>query len=129
MNKVTDPELGANRVLVIEDEMLVAMMVEDVLSEAGYCVLGPVATVANAMAILSAEDRIDVAVMDLNLAGETSLPLANVFREKNIPFMVMTGYGAAPLSAPHELVRVLSKPFDPLDLVAMLRKTQQSAIG
>jgi CheY-like chemotaxis protein len=123
MNEINGECACGARVLVIEDEMLVAMMVEDVLAEAGYRVLGPVATVENALSILETGSKIDIAVMDLNLSGQTSLPLANVFRERNIPFMIMTGYGSAPLSPPHELVRVLSKPFDPADLIAMLQET------
>ena len=67
--------LTGRRVLVVEDEALVAMLVEDALLDAGAAVVGPAATVSEALSLLSKENP-DVAVLDLNLAGETSTPVA-----------------------------------------------------
>ena len=68
--------LTGRRVLVVEDEALVAMLVEDALLDAGAAVVGPAATVTEALSLLTKETP-DVAVLDLNLAGETSTPVAD----------------------------------------------------
>ena len=111
--------LNGRRVLVVEDEALVAMLVEDALLEAGATVLGPSATVAEALALLQTETP-DVAVLDLNLAGETSTPVADALAARSIPFVVATGYGADGLPPGHAKVPVLAKPYDPDDLTAAL---------
>ena len=62
----------------------------------------------------------DVAVLDLNLAGETSTPVADVLAKRGVPFVVATGYGAEGLPPSHAHVPVLAKPYDPDDLTAAL---------
>lgn len=109
------------RILVIEDEALVAMLVEDALLDAGFGVIGPARSVAEAMALLEAEAPA-AAVLDLNLGGETSLSVADVLAERGIPFVVATGYGAAGLPAGHRHVPVLPKPYDPADLTEALER-------
>ena len=111
--------LNGRRVLVVEDEALVAMLVEDALLEAGATVLGPSATVAEALALLQTETP-DVAVLDLNLAGETSTPVADALAARSIPCVVATGYGADGPPPGHAKVPVLAKPSDPDDLTAAL---------
>lgn len=113
--------LTGQSVLVVEDEALVAMLVEDALLDAGATVLGPVATVAEALALLERETP-HVAVLDLNLAGETSTPVADALALRGIPFVVATGYGADGLPAGHATVPVLAKPYDPDDLTLALSK-------
>ncbi|WP_149538205.1 response regulator [Siccirubricoccus phaeus] len=107
--------LNGRRILVVEDEALVAMLVEDALLEAGATVLGPAATVAEALALIE-RDLPEVAVLDLNLAGETSTPVADVLAARGVPFVVATGYGAEGLPPGHGSVPVLAKPYDPDDL-------------
>ena len=111
--------LTGRRVLVVEDEALVAMLVEDALLDAGAAVLGPAATVSEALLLLGKENP-DVAVLDLNLAGETSTPVADVLAQRGVPFVVATGYGAEGLPPSHAHVPVLAKPYDPDDLTAAL---------
>jgi CheY-like chemotaxis protein len=106
-------------VLVVEDEALVAMLVEDALLDAGFRVLGPAATVEEAMQLLESE-RPDAVVLDLNLAGETSTPVADALAERGIPYVIATGYGASGLPAGHQSAMVLAKPYDPSELTAML---------
>jgi CheY-like chemotaxis protein len=113
--------LTGRRILVVEDETLVAMLVEDTLIDAGAVVLGPVATVAEALALLNAE-RPAMAVLDLNLAGETSEPVADVLTQMGVPFVVASGYGAAGLPPRHAHVPVLAKPYAPEDLTAALAR-------
>lgn len=113
--------LAARRILVVEDEALVAMLVEDALLDAGALVIGPAATVAEALVLLEHETP-DAAVLDLNLAGETSTPVADALALRRIPFVVATGYGADGLPPGHLTVPVLAKPYDPDDLTAALAR-------
>ncbi len=110
---------GERRVLVVEDEALVAMLVEDALMEAGFTILGPAATVQEAMRLLD-QERPDAVVLDLNLAGETSTPVADALAARGIPYVIATGYGAAGLPPGHEKATVLAKPYDPAELTAVL---------
>lgn len=107
------------RILVVEDEALVAMLVEDALLEAGFEVIGPARSVAQALDLLTG-DAPSAAVLDLNLAGESSVAVADALSEAGIPFVVATGYGAAGLPASHKTVPVLPKPYDPADLTTIL---------
>ena len=113
--------LAGRRVLVVEDETLVAMLVEDTLADAGVVVLGPVATVAEALSLLGAQ-RPDLAVLDLNLAGETSEPVADRLIAMEVPFVVASGYGAAGLPQRLSGIPVLAKPYAPEDLTAALAR-------
>lgn len=112
---------GPRRVMVVEDEVLVAMLVEDALLDAGYDVIGPATTVKDALALLGRETP-DAVVLDLNLAGETSTPVADAIAARGIPYVIATGYGAAGLPAGHQDALVLAKPYDPSDLTAMLAR-------
>jgi CheY-like chemotaxis protein len=113
--------LAGRRVLVVEDEALVAMLVEDALLDAGAEVVGPVATVAEAMALLRRQMP-EAAVLDLNLAGETTVMVADELARNGVPFVVATGYGAEGLPPGHGNVTVLAKPYDPADLTAALAR-------
>jgi DNA-binding NtrC family response regulator len=113
--------MPAARVLIIEDEMLVAMSIEDTLSDAGFSVAGITARVSDALALLEHHNGIDAAVMDLNLAGEASGPIADRLEELGIPFLVITGYGRAGLPAHHKKAPVIAKPFEPEGMVTTLK--------
>jgi CheY-like chemotaxis protein len=114
-------KLAGRRILIVEDEALVAMLVEDALLDAGAEVVGPVATVAEAMSLLDTAAP-DAAVLDLNLAGETSTPVADVLASRGVPFVVATGYGAEGLPPGHASVPVLAKPYDPDELTSTLAR-------
>jgi CheY-like chemotaxis protein len=110
--------LSQKRVLVVEDESLVALWIEDVLIEAGAVVIGPVANVADALQIIEsvpADDRIDAAVLDYNLAGISSMPVAAALVRRGVPFILQSAYMDVPRQ---EGVRLISKPYSPDDLVA-----------
>ena len=115
------PDSPVLRILVVEDEALVAMLVEDALEDAGFGVIGPVRSVAQALETLESESP-DAAVLDLNLAGENSVAVADALVARRIPFVVATGYGAAGLPPGHRGVPVLPKPYDPADLTALLAR-------
>ena len=114
------------KVLIVEDEALVAMLVEDALLDAGFDVMGPAATVAEAMALLEAAAP-DAVVLDLNLAGETSAPVADLLARRGIPYVIATGYGASGLPSGHQNAMVLAKPYDPAELTAMLGRICRQA--
>ena len=113
--------LDGCRVLVAEDEPLVAMLLEDVLLDAGATVLGPAATVQHALDLARTE-RPDIAVLDFNLSGETCLRVADALAASGVPFVVATGYGGDFPLPQHAGVESLQKPYDPQALIAMLSK-------
>ncbi|MBV8687454.1 MAG: response regulator [Alphaproteobacteria bacterium] len=106
---------GRLRVLVVEDEMLVAMNIEDMLLDLGHEVAGIASRLAPALAL--AEDAaIDAAMLDVNLAGESSFPVADVLLGRGIPFFFATGYGLQGIEEPYRQHPVLQKPFRAGDL-------------
>jgi DNA-binding response OmpR family regulator len=100
------------RILLIEDEFLVAAAVEATLDFMGYEVIGPVATVERALAALADGPRPDAAIVDLNLRGEASLPVADELVRRKIPFVFATGYDEDKTVAHRFLgAKWLRKPF------------------
>ncbi|MEO5831540.1 MAG: response regulator [Rhodanobacter sp.] len=112
----TDPNLPC--VLLAEDEMLLAMMLEDRLVKAGYQVIKG-ARLAKCLE-LAESAAIDLAVLDINLAGEVSFPVALVLRRRGIPFVFSSGYGDADLPEIWRNEKILQKPYDTRQLTAML---------
>jgi CheY-like chemotaxis protein len=108
------------RVLVVEDEALVAMLIEDQLSDLGYEIVGPAATAAQAVALCERE-RVDTAVLDINLGGgQRSDPVAELLSERDIPFVFVTGYGKHGVAERFKGTAVLQKPFTKDQLEAVL---------
>jgi len=108
------------RVLVVEDEALVAMLIEDQLIELGFDVVGPAATASQAIALCE-DERIDGAVLDVNLGGgQRSDPVAELLAAKGIPFVFVTGYGQAGIDRRFADAGVLQKPFTLAELDALL---------
>jgi CheY-like chemotaxis protein len=103
------------RVLVVEDEALVALQLEDMLSDFGCAIIGPASRVAQALALLDGE-LVDAAVLDLNVAGELVYPVADALADRGLPYIFATGYGALGLSEPYRRRPVLQKPFLPSEL-------------
>ncbi len=108
---------------MVEDEFLIAEEMAAVLEDAGHEVLGPAGSLRAAEALLAGEAGPDVAVIDANLRGETSAPLAITLRQRGIPFCVCTGYRIGDLRALFGDIVTLQKPIDPtrlLQTVALL---------
>lgn len=104
--------LDGLRLLVVEDEALVAILIEDALLDLGCVVVGPAGSVAQALALLDRE-TVDGAVLDVNLgADERSYPIAEALRALGIPFIFVTGYGEEDMDSRYAAVEVLQKPFD-----------------
>jgi two-component SAPR family response regulator len=92
------PDAGPLKVLVVEDESLVAMHIESMLEEIGCKVVASVPRLVKALSLAGSLD-IDLAVLDINLAGEVVYPLALRLADRGIPFVFSTGYGTATLPA------------------------------
>lgn len=103
------------RILIVEDEMLVAMNIEDMLLDLGHEVAGIASRLGPALSLV-AEEQFDLALLDVNLAGEPSFPVAAALRQRDIPFLFATGYGARGLADEFSASPVLQKPFMAADL-------------
>ncbi|THD83312.1 MAG: response regulator [Phenylobacterium sp.] len=114
-----DGKLDGLRVLVVEDEMMVSMLIEDMLEELGCLVVGPASRLDEAME-LAKDAEMDCAVLDVNLGGQPIFPLADVLRERGLPFAFATGYGDAGLREVDKGTPVLQKPFREGDLAKVL---------
>jgi CheY-like chemotaxis protein len=98
------------RILVVEDEFMVGLLIEDMVLDFGGAVVGPAARFDCALQLARDAD-IDVAILDINLAGTLSYPIARVLRERGIPLIFATGYGESVLSTEFRDHPVLAKPF------------------
>ncbi|MBZ9740828.1 MULTISPECIES: response regulator [unclassified Mesorhizobium] len=97
------------RVLVVEDEWLIAEDVASDLRAAGYPVVGPVSSVAAALRLVEA-DKVDMALLDIQLNGETSLPVAEILMARGTPFAFVTGFGERDVPAPFRNCKFVAKP-------------------
>lgn len=98
------------RAFIVEDEPLVAELLEDMLREAGYDIAASVGALDKAMKLLETLEC-DFAVLDINLRGRSTEPVAAVLRGRGIPFLFVSGYGNAQLSQQFLDAPLLSKPF------------------
>lgn len=99
------------RVLVVEDEPMISLLVEEWLAELGFETVGPAATVAAALALVESGTP-QAAILDLSVGGQETYQVAEALRQRSIPFVFATGYGSGALRRPFENSPVLSKPFE-----------------
>lgn len=109
---MTEDRQRRRRALVVEDAFLVASLIEDALADGGFEIIGPFATLDQAMKA-AASEQLDVAVLDINLQGERIYPLADLLIERSVPVILCTGYDAASIPAPYSGLSRLDKPFTP----------------
>jgi PAS domain S-box-containing protein len=103
--------VAGNRIMIVEDEALVAMALREALSELGFSAIGPFNRIPEAMIALR-NNRIDAAVLDVNLGGELIYPLADVLTADRVPFVFITGYGAEAIEPRYSHVPILQKPVE-----------------
>jgi PAS domain S-box-containing protein len=115
----TRRSLADMRLLVVEDELLVSMLIEEILGELGAAVAGPYGRLADGLAAAKAE-RFDGAILDLNLAGESADPLADLLLARGVPFVFITGYQRESIDRRYANVPVLQKPVDAAALESVL---------
>jgi two-component sensor histidine kinase/DNA-binding response OmpR family regulator len=111
--------LTDKRLLVVEDELLVSMLVKSMLNDLGAAVVGPCGRLADGLAAAKTE-RFDGAILDLNLAGESAYPLADLLMARGVPFVFITGYQRDSLDRRYANVPVLQKPIDSAALERVL---------
>ena len=98
-------------VLLVEDEALVAMMIQETLIEFGFQVLGPVSTASEALAA-ARERHIDAAVLDINLGDGLVYTVAEILAKRGVPFVFVTGYDADSVDSRFNGIPVLQKPIE-----------------
>lgn len=124
------PASGGDRrvVLVVEDEILIAMDLERLLEQQGWRVLGPATSMAEALRLLEAGSPLpEVALLDVNLRGELVTPVAQALRARGVPFLLMSAYDRVELDVPALAGAVnLGKPTDRRRLLAALKRAVES---
>ncbi|HTT85205.1 MAG TPA: response regulator [Rhizomicrobium sp.] len=106
---------GDLRVLIVEDESLIAMLMEDALSDLNCTVVATASSLGEALDKAASMD-FDVAILDMNLNGAQACPVAELLVRRQIPFMFVTGYGAPGVPDRFRGIPVLSKPFNERDV-------------
>jgi DNA-binding NtrC family response regulator len=112
---MADPTGPKRRILIVEDETMVSMLLEDMLTERGYQPLGPAARLEDALK-MAEEEPLDAALLDINLNGHQIYPVADVMARRGIPFIFVTGYGDDGIVEQYRHRPVLQKPFRRDDL-------------
>jgi DNA-binding response OmpR family regulator len=118
---MTQAGLSGRRILLVEDEVMVAMLLETILQDEDCVTVGPYGDLSSALVAARAE-VVDGAVLDVNLAGQMVFPVAEVLAERGIPFLLLSGYGAMALPPDRRHWPVCDKPFKSDDLLAKLRE-------
>jgi DNA-binding response OmpR family regulator len=106
-------------ILLVEDDAFLGLDLEAMLADAGYAVIGPAMTVREAEKLLD-EQRVDAAILDLNLGEERSDPIADRLDEAGTPFFFLTGHAREELPERHKDRSIVSKPFSDAALLKML---------
>jgi CheY-like chemotaxis protein len=116
--------LQGARILLVEDEALVAMLLEDMLADNGCEVVATAPRLAEALAHAKDADlKFDLAILDLNLAGENTFSVAQALKDRGTPFVFATGYGAGGLPPEWRDRPTLQKPFTSTDITQVLHET------
>jgi CheY-like chemotaxis protein len=112
-------QLSGRRVLVVEDEVMVSWVLEDMLAELGCEVVGPAARIDQALAIVDME-TIDLAILDVNLNGKKSFPVADALVAKGVPFVFSTGYNRDGIPDTYKVYPMMQKPYALVNLSGAL---------
>jgi DNA-binding response OmpR family regulator len=113
--------LSGKRILIVEDEYFIASDMQQALVREGAIVAGPVPTLSGGLALVASE-RIDCAILDVNLEGDVSFPLARQLQEMGVPYLLLTGYDGWSLPAEYRGVPRIAKPFAVSGVVSMLER-------
>ena len=103
--------LQGRRILVIEDESLVAMLLETILDDMGCAVVGPESNIDDGLISATTEPSLDAALLDVNVAGREVFPVAEALKARGVPFVFSTGYGEAGLPEHWRGNPTIQKPF------------------
>jgi len=121
MTSAADPASlqTGRRILVVEDEFLIRMLLEDMLTDLGYEIVGVAGRVDEAAELAESKD-FDLAILDVNLDGQDVYPVADLIGKRGLPFMFVTGYGGRGLPDNYRNRPTLQKPFQLDELKRML---------
>jgi CheY-like chemotaxis protein len=114
------PALLGLEILLVEDEAIVAAMLEDMLAEFGCILAGAAATVSEALVAVQAATDIDAAILDVNLGGEKVFPVADILVSRGVPIVFSTAYDPAGLPERYPQARIIQKPYSPEALAELL---------
>jgi DNA-binding NtrC family response regulator len=124
MNAGANQELRGRCVLLVEDEYMIAFDLAQWLEELGMQVIGPAASVADALQLIKANgDKIDGALLDINLRGERVYPVAEALAAKGLPFAFTSGYDDVVVAAPFSSAQRYEKPVDRVQVIEWLAAT------
>jgi CheY-like chemotaxis protein len=114
------PALLGLEVLLVEDEALVALLLEDMLADFGCILAGSAATVDQALSAVAATPEIDIAILDVNLGGEKVFPVADILVRRGVPIVFSTAYGPGDIPERYPRARIINKPYRPEALAELL---------
>ncbi len=106
-------DLRDRRILIAEDEYIIALDMKRAFESCGAIVIGPASTIEDAIALATNEERIDGAVLDVNLRNAHVFPVADILRRRRVPYVFATGYDSAIIPAAHSDVAHCEKPILP----------------
>jgi CheY-like chemotaxis protein len=118
--KTMTEDLSGKRILVVEDEYLLAQEIVSDLRRRGATIIGPVATMEAASALAGETKHLDGAILDINLKGEMIYPVADALTRRHVPYVFATGYDRSALPKPYDEVPLVQKPVDTDRLTALL---------
>jgi len=107
---MTNP-LNGRSILIVEDESLVAMLLETILEDMGCATVGPISNIDDALKLLADDVALDGALLDVNVAGREVFPVAAELKARGVPFVFSTGYGEGGLPGDWRGHAVIQKPF------------------
>ncbi|MFZ3250323.1 MAG: response regulator [Pseudolabrys sp.] len=119
-NPPPQPASKPPRILIVEDDLVIARMIEEIVRELGYAISGVAGTIATARLQIAKRD-FDAVLLDIDLEGEHHPETADILLEAGVPFAFVTGYDYA-LEPRHEGVPLLEKPFGTVQLLVLLEK-------
>lgn len=122
-----DTNITGLRLLLVEDEYLLALYLSELLEDLGAQVLGPVACVADALELIDKAPEIDAAILDVNLAGEAVFPVADRLRARHVPFAFASGYDPDLMPPRFRDVALCQKPIDEAAVRAALVQMRHAA--
>jgi DNA-binding response OmpR family regulator len=117
---MTGEAQAARRILIVEDEMLIALMLQDMVANVGFAVEG-IATSLAAGIDLARTANVHLAILDINLNGEEAYPIADILRARGVRLIFSTGYGVETLKPEYEFIPKLVKPYEQANLVAAIQ--------